>query len=493
MPQEKRLVEELLTAIGTLEASRGGGNEVLREALSNVQAMLAREDRGWEVFRGGTQQSDEGFSLQDLKEWSGKLREVTVGAPWIKRGFSLRSSYVWQGGIEYDGISSESRGGNNPRVKAKIDDPLNQRFFFGKEARRRREGLLYHDGIALWVGNDATKQIRPIPLEQITGTLTDPDYPGVIWAYRREWSQRQPNGQMKDITRWYFVDHFKEYAQDQITVDGKRQKVDRGSTAFDMHANSVEGWKFGAPDALAAWVWNSIARDLYMDGVDVSSAMATIAFKVNSASESAGRRAALQLATPQGAGGAAVMGAGTDLSVLASAGKGYDFSSVREVIALIATSISVSNIDLTSNPGDAGSSYGSAQTLEMPTRLAMLERREEHIGLDKRVLRWMGAPDATPFFKPLEDGTEQYRRLQAVTLPWLQGVITDEKYKELAADVLGVPSLGVTPDGMLLPNNQASLPRKDIDTDSGGTGSTAAPSQGRGTGVGDGASGRDLE
>lgn len=492
--QEKRAIEELVGALSTLQSGNSGSNVVVQEALDNVRAMLAREDRGWKVFRGGRSNPDSGLDLEDLKAWSAKLREGVVGAPRLKRGFSLRHGFIWKGGIQYNGISQETRG-RSAKVQEKIDLPLNQRSFFGKQARRRRELCLYADGIALWIGDDVTKRLYAVPLEQITGFMSDPDFPGVIWAYRRTWDQRDARGKIDTKTRWYFVDDFKseEVGTIQYGAGSEPEEVDRGMTAFDMHANSFEGWPLGVPDALAAWIWDQIARDLFMDGVDVSAALASLAFKVTSPTKGGAQNAAVQFASPHGAAGTAVMGAGTDLSVLSSAGKGYDFSTTREVVALVASSIDVSNIHLTANPGDAGSSYGSAASLDEPGRLTMMTRRDEHVDLDERVLRWMGEAKAQAYFHPYEDGTQIYRSLQAVTLPWLQGVITDDKYKELVAGVLGVPDLGTTPDGVLIPNNINSLPRKDIDQDgSGGSASTAAPTQGQSTGAGDGANARDT-
>ena len=485
------MVEELLGAITALQANGGasaGSSEIVKESLDNVRAMLAREDRGWTMFKGAAGAADTGLTLEDLKKWSARLRE-SVASPRIKRGFSLRHSFVWKGGIQYSGVPTETRG-RGPKVQEKINDALNQRTFFSKQARRRRELCLYADGIALWLGDDVTKRLYAVPLEQITGFLSDPDFPGVIWAYRRTWQHRKVNGEHETRTRWYFVDDFKDQEVATIqygTSSTEPEEVDTTMTAFDMHANSFEGWALGMPDALAAWIWDQIAKGLFLDGVDVSEAMATLAFKVNAATQRGAQNAALQFASPQGAGGTAVMGAGTDLSVLSSAGKGYDFSSIREVVALVASSLDVSNIHLTSNPGDAGSSYGSAASLDEPGRLTMMTRRDEHVDLDERVLRWMGAEKPKAYFHPYDDGTEMYRRLQTVTLPWLQGVISDEKYKELAALVLGVPDLGSTPDGLLIPNNRDSLARRDIDKDGAPTGSAASPTQGRASGDGGGA------
>src|SRR5690606_5716260 len=118
--REKRMLEGLVEAISATMGSTGGRDAILSEALQSVRAMLSREDRGWELLEGGRDLDDGGLTLEDLKAWSLKLREDTVGAPWIKRGFSLRSSYIWQGGIQYEGVPRESRG-RGVNVQEKID------------------------------------------------------------------------------------------------------------------------------------------------------------------------------------------------------------------------------------------------------------------------------------------------------------------------------------------------------------------------------------
>lgn len=488
--RNRHVLEEILTVFEAAQtadrAATTAPTAILREGLDNIRAMLRLEDEGWEIFQGGTAQPEEGLTLDDLKRWAARIHEQSL-VGWMKKGFSLRSSYIWQGGIQYDGIPSESRG-RGTNVQEKIDDPINQRAFFSPQARIRREKRLYAEGIALWIGNDATKKLEAIPLSQITATLGDPDDESIIWAYKREWSRRQNNGKYKDMKRWYFVDTYKDKELTQITLDGKPVQVETGYTAFDLHANSVEGWAFGFPDALGAWIWNERAKEAYGDGLDVTAAMASIMWTMTGSTNKASQNAALQFASPQGAASTAVVGAGNSLSAMSTAGKAYDFSKLREIVAVMATSLDVSAMAITGNSADAGSSYGAASVLEMPVKLAMEFRRLEHVELDKRVLKWMAGPTASKgievYFKSLDDGADIYRRLQAVTLPWLQGVITDEVYKSLVAGILGVPNLGATPAGMLLPNNKDSLGRSDVDADGAPTGSTGSPTQGRASGDG---------
>jgi hypothetical protein len=494
--RNRRIAEEILEGLHTAKAvetaNPGGG--VLAETLQNVMAMLGREDEGWELYIGGNGRPERGLSLKDLKAWERKLTEFEAGNAWGKRGLSLRDSYINQDEVQYEGIR-KGGSGKGVNVQEKIDHPLNQKAFFGRAARRRREGRLYHSGIALWIGDDSTKLLTPIPLDQITDVLTDEDDTGEIYAYRRAWSRRQANGKKTEMVRWYFVDTYKHLEQDIITVDKEREKVERGYTAFDMHANSVEGWAFGIPDALAAHVWAEIAKGLYMDGVDVSEAMASIAYKATAGTAKSGQAAAGGFASPQAAASTAIVGSAGDLVAMNSAKSGYTFSTIREVVALIASALDVSVIHLTANPGDAGSSYGASQTLDLPTRLAMITRRQEHADLDKRVLRWMaGSAEAASkikaYFPRLVDPAEQYREMQMATLPWLQGVLEPETFQEIVAKIMGRADLGTLPKGILTPNNKDSLPRKDIDRDgTGGTATTSAPMQGRGSGDGGGAGG----
>lgn len=173
--RESRLVEEMLTVLEAAQhadhRAASGASTIIKEGLDNVRAMLAREDQGWEIFSGGNGRAEEGLTLQDLKDWAAKIHEASqVG--WMKQGYMLRSTYIWQGGIQYDKVPSESRG-RGVNVQEKIDDPLNQRAFFSSQARMRREKRLYAEGFALWVGNDTTKDLKVVPLEQVTGTLSN--------------------------------------------------------------------------------------------------------------------------------------------------------------------------------------------------------------------------------------------------------------------------------------------------------------------------------
>lgn len=484
MTNQRLLIETVTEALSEMKAQSSGRDTVVTEAFNKIAAILKAEDKGWTpLFGSGDEDERYGLRLEDLKEWSRKIRESMVGAPWLKRGYGLRSSYIWQNGIRYPNLPEPTRGKRN--IRDIINRAGNQIHFFSKEARKRREGRLYSDGIALWLGNETTKDLEALPLGQITDQLLDPDGLGLIWAYRREWQERNlATGEKEPRVQWYFTDQFKDKRPKggKIKHGEKDEPVSATHVIFDQHANRQDGLAYGAPDALAAWVWNQYVRDGYMDGRTMQQALATIAYKATSKTATGAQNASIQYASPQGAGSTAVLGQ-NDLTPMATAGRGYDFSSMRELLATVATALDVSVIHLSANPADSGSSYGSALTLDLPTRLAMEARRDEHVELDKRVLRWMGLEEPEVAFKPYDSGEELYRAAQALILEAQAGVYAPQELRDMLDDLHGRPN-GKVPDGTLPWNNTKSAPAQAGGGASAEPPQAASPAQGRSNGTG---------
>lgn len=459
-------------------------NGFLQENLSAAQAMLSREDVGWLKLFGGS--DDEGLSLDDLKNWSDQIQNARVGNPHIKHGLMLRQSYILKGGIKYD--LHPKQGKTN--VQPYIDTVSNQRNFFGKSAYRKRETGLFNSGLYVSFGVNKTKELEPIPIAEITDYARHPKRKSEIIAYRHTYDEfNESNGETKTINEWVYVDHYPE-AKRKKTIKrqgGEPEKVRDDLTAFDLIANGVDDYALGAPDALAALVWSRLVRDLTMNGITMSNALATFAFKAASNSKKGGENVALAMATATTPGSTASVGGVNDLVPMSSAGRGYDFDSYRFVVATAAAALDLSVIAFSSDPGTAGSSYGSAQTLDMPTRLAMESRRDEHVEYDTRVLRWMGATGFDVSFTPYDDATELLRALQAEVIRWGMGLYSA---KEMKARLEGKTEAEVkVPTGVLLPNNKASWERADIDPkDAPGSGTLTTtqttPGQGTSTGAG---------
>jgi len=482
--------ERALEALSAEREALTDEKEVLREALTTAVQMLRQEDVGWAT--PGSEHG-RGLSLSDLKKWSAEIRTAYTGTreraanPHIRNGFMLRQSYVWMGGIKYRGVTETSKGKRG--FDAFKDDPQNTRMFFNASARRRRELSLFADGIYLAVGNDKTKSIRTVPLVEITDTQRDATYGEDIVAYRwtRYEVENTETGARKEKSYWVYVDWFPTKDRPStIHYQSKDEPVLRDHTAFDIIANRPDGYAFGSPDAIAAIVWARVVRDLIMNGVKMQDALAMFAFRVNAESKKGGENASAAIAASTTTAGTATMGKDTNLVPLSSAGRGYDFDSIRFVVSTMAASLHVSGIALAADTAFAGSSYGAAQTLDLPTQLAMQSRREEHIELDRRVLKWMGSEDAEVYFEPYDDASAEYRAVQSALLAWSSGTLSAEEFRGLLEDIFGHQFSTPIPKGVLIPNNKASLARKDVDADGEATPKqAAAPDQGQGTGAGD--------
>lgn len=489
--------EELRLLVGGLVHD----NENLRENLAQVSAMFAAEDRGWLNAWAGD--SEEGISLDSLKEWSVELRNAVVGSPHIKRGLALRTAYVWSGGIKYRGLPGASQGRKpSDNIEGLTKTPMNQRNFFGPAARARREADLFCDGISLYLGRESDKKLRNVPLAEITADYRDPDFHSDIWAYRRTWDHYAPNS-TKPTTkhRWYFTDTFKGERTPKIRYGGNSEDVDLEHVIFDQFANAANAFAYGSPDALAALIWSRIVRDLYMDGKTMTAALATFAFKATVATKTSGDSATIKLASKNGAGSTAVVGGANDLAPLSSAGKGYDFSSFAPVVAIVATSLDLTLEDLT---GTNSTGSDTSSSLALATRLAIALRRAEHVEFDLRVLEWMGADKAEAFFSSLIDPTDLYRAQQGVGIKWGTGLYTAKEIKTQFEALEGNDISEVTvPVGVLVPNTQKTLDANSKSkaaaapaaTDGeGGTGGGANPTQGSPSkfGGGKGLNGNDI-
>src|SRR5690606_7996488 len=138
-----------------LEAVRND-HERLSEALSNAVLMLRQEDIGW---AGADVTTDyRGLGLTELKKWSNDIRASLTGSsdgkkapnPHMRNGLMLRHSFIWDGGMHYEGRPEASQGRRS--VVDLMDTGQNHRLVFSAPARRQREHALYADGLYLLVG-----------------------------------------------------------------------------------------------------------------------------------------------------------------------------------------------------------------------------------------------------------------------------------------------------------------------------------------------------
>jgi hypothetical protein len=317
------------------------------------------------------------------------------------------------------------------------------------------------------IGDDETFDLKPIPLSQIKTHLIDPEFPGVIHAYLREWNSTAPDGKKTLNRLWYYADKFVGTRQKSLPgiseTNSKRIPVAEGKTLFDLTVGRQVGWTVGVPDLMAGMVWNRNFVTMMNHGKEVSELLATYAAKVRKKSKTGAQNSGLSISKNDGTAKTIAYSEGNELDVFGSAGKTYDFEGLRPVASMYASSVGVSVVDLLASPSAAGSSYGSASALAPGMRRDIETRRKLIASFMERILKWR-VGEKVSVTPAAIDELDPYRRAQITMLAINSGLVwPDESRPEVLRMAGFATKHDKEPDGYLLPNNEFSEPRIDID------------------------------
>lgn len=450
------LSEDRLEMLEAMLDTQQSISQNLQEQL-RWNAMLQGEDMGWARVIGGADLT-KGPNLDNVKEWSKKLREA-LGNVHMQRGLRLRTNNIWSGNIHYNADALPGGSGVKIQTKKRVNDPVNRRNFFGAQAHTERESALYTDSIYLQLGDPSDYSLEQHWIDEVGAVAFHPRRADVIIAYRLDFMDFTSNPNGDAVEEWHYTDMW----IDSRDKPGFKINVQEAETApdnkviFDQHVNTQSGWAFGVPDSLTAYAWAKVYRDFIMNGKVMSDAMAQFAFQIATGTKKETDNAAARIAQPSDAG-STLIGANT-LVPLQTAGKGYDFSSGRSLLSIVASALEVSVMALGS---DATAAEGAASgSLDLPTRLAMESRRQLHIDFDTRVLLWMGADDEklSVTFSSLDDAADVYRELQALILALNSGLYEPAPIEKRISQLLEVTG-NVVPTDWLNPNTIKALKAK---------------------------------
>lgn len=500
-------VQALVAEVNALVMS----NEVLKEDLGQAMLALKVENIGWtNVIGGSGSVNDNGLSLENLQEVSNRCREYAAFTDLIKRGLALRASYIWSKGILIEGerrnLGKDGKPSamGKPKAWATFYD-TNETLFMNAESQQEIERLAGTDGVVLFaVPKRPSGRMMILGVHDVDRIALNPDKDDEVWAYRRKWNSRNiATGEVDVKFEWIITDKWDkgklEVPKKIIDKDAKTgTDVSTEYVIVDVHVNRLNGWALGIPDAAAGLPYYREYNNFMKYGSDVAASMSKIIFKILNKSAAGAKQSAVNVMRPGGGGGqAASLGDGQDMQALNTAGRGYDFDSGRSLAARLASSLEVSVIHLLSDPGAAGSSYGSAQNLDMPTKRAMVLRQRVWEDAFRRIFKVVAPNEEIKIqFPPLED-PDMYREAQTRTMDWLTGLVHEDEMRQRIMDETRMKSLHEGfPEGVMLPNNEESLARHDIDTDGVDGGDTskdskgnarveaASPDQGKRTGAG---------
>lgn len=408
------------------------------ERLQNVDQMVA--EPGWHLIY--THGVDTGLTLMQSKMIARQLKELVAANPMVKRGSQVRATYVWGGGVAFAGeTATGSRSALTAAVRSKMALPVNKRYVFSNTAHEEFERAAYTDGNLFLLGDDKTRTFQRMPLEQITADMRNPDNHEELWAFRREWDlfPDAPDGadRLHQVV-WYYTDLFPGTRAPAIqNYAGGLERVDRTKTVLHFAFNQQVGWAYGVADALPIIAWVRLYREFMANGYIMSKALAQIAYKVTSASAIGAQRASAEIALPGQAGGTFASGAGTDLSALSSAGKGYDFAAGKPLAEMIAAGIEISV--------DTLLAQSATQELDITSKASAQMRRLNWDDAFDRILGYLGnTRTLTSTWQDLPVEQIQ-RRMQAWTLARNSGAFGGDVIQKGIADTLNIANPGPVP------------------------------------------------
>lgn len=438
--------------------------EYFQESYNDAaRAILRGEDVGW-TRMGGSPNDLTQIQLTEAKALSKQLHGLSESNPLLAQGLNVRISYLLSG--QYQIGTREAETTISTQQRNQINKRKNQDAVFSMEALERIEAERYTAGQAFVLYDRSAKQFQHISFQEIGDIVYDPDDASEPWYVMRDWSAVMvgPDGQTQNVNKkmYYPVSTYVPdggFAQviNHVQVDDtKRMIVDR--------VNVQAGANLGIPDSFAAAPW-ALAYSAYLsDGSKVLAALAEWAWVVKPKKRNPAERAAATVRNERGVGGTLF----TDMDVQAMpTSNAVDLNTGRPLAGQAASALGISIILILADPGQSGA-YGTAQTLSDPNRRTMETRRQRITSFLEHCLDLLGVKDPAILWPKMSPGSDD-EESDIVMKAWGTGLFHEDEVRKPIADLANITILHADPpEGFLLPNNEKSLPRKDIDSDGSG-------------------------
>lgn len=466
-------------------------NAEMKESLERVRQQYLRleyEDAGWTRLLGGSAfgKRSTGLDLKQLQGISEKLREEVAGSALPKRANEARYAYTFGQPLFIRGLDDQqptkTKRGRKSALQRFFENPSAQRHVFSDAAKSTMHTASSTDGIFLLMGEDDTKEVHPIPISQIANIMTHPDYDDEVWAYLRKWDRTVFNNstgvaETKTQTEWIYTDAYPKNRKKASKIGD--DPVNPNRTIIDAVFNRQSGWALGVPDLMAGQIWNSKYLTMISYGEQVTETLAYFAAKVKVNSQPGSSNVGLKIGSAGREKGQVVTyGAGNEIDVFSTAGKAYDFGSLKVFSAMYAASVGIPLTDLSADPSSAGASYGSAAALQPGARRLIEARRLLWADWYKRVLKWATGDDITVTPARIDE-EDPYRSLQRLTLAWDSGLFHPHEIRPIMARTADIQILEHdAPEGVKLPNNEefdssdAEIPKQAASPDQGRSNAT---------------------
>lgn len=415
-------VQENEPDLATINQELGWRVAELEEQWDQAAAALLRvraEDKGWSLWGQVQQDATEGFSLEIIKNVGKEAELQAVGNPLLKRAFELR----------YQGVFSKMfrlEGQIPPRVKRALSSESVQRVLMDPDAVERNERTLYNRGNFFVAVNRGTREVRRIPLSEITHRATDPDDKEITAYYQRSYSRNEFSGTTSPVVEWYPTIEWLETGT-PLESDIASYPVNAEWVMVDLRVNVPSGGHWGVPDCFAALPYAWAYSEYIRDASSLLKALNTIAWKVVGKTKTQAETAGVRLSRAgASAGSTAVMTQDTQLSAMPRSGQ-VDMNDGVALAAMVASALAVPVTALLNNPG-IGGGFGTVASLDGPTVAMARARQNRWAHFYVRVFRAMGLRDLTlDFPKITEDPV--HRQVASLATGRATGAIHADEYR----------------------------------------------------------------
>ena len=402
-------------------------NEILEE---NVNDLIAKaNDAFWTPLNFA---QDEGVDLDKVKDLSKILRDQCATGSLHTRAVQLTHAYVFGRGML---INTEDL---QPRIQKAIEHPYNQTALFSQRAKEELTRAMYTDGQVFVLRDTKTRVLTRVPISQVSGIFADNDSPERVWFIKRTWF----NG-TKNIERWYpTADYAEAVPASKRPKSIERVQVDQNKIMHFTAVGKQIGWALGLPVGLPAMQWVETYTKYVQNNARLVESYSKIAFKFSQKAAQASNTAAQVAQVPAAqVGGMASMGLADSLTAMPAIGSQVSFQNGRPIAALAASAVGVSVVALLSDPGAAGSSYGAAQTLDLPTVRVMGVWQDSWVEFYREILVGMGAlPETLKVSFPSIETDVPYRQMTSLSQAFQMGGLHRDEYRGALLEILDIPN-----------------------------------------------------
>lgn len=422
-------------------AGEGFEVQVLREQFAAVvQDLMRFEDENWVKMFGNLENSEKGFTLQDLRELVPYLEKQTkILQDLLGRGLRLKNNHVFGRGCMFDRANGDAIP---PRFQRIIDDPDNQELIFSPTALKQLNRIIFTSGNLLVMYNKKTKKFGRLSIDtNVENYLSRDEDPTRLKYILRKWESRDDvaTGESSQKMEWVptssydgSIDRPVKYPR-FIKYGGKNVTVNQDAVVIVKTFNKDNGETWGVPDAFGAAAPAHIYASYTRDQAMLTHALAAISFVVKAKTQAAAKSAGAKLQNGK-VGQAAITGPETQVQSMPRAGS-INMYEGRPLAARVASALDVSVTGITSDTGTGGS-YASENALSAPEQMSALSRQEDFINFFAEVFRVMGT-DVRINFARL-DSDPIHRQFQSLGLARTLGGINQQEYRNRSLELLDI-------------------------------------------------------